>query len=80
MIDEMKRKNGIVVVKCECGAEIVLLTDVKAMGKAIEIHVDKHLQKRKAPKCTAAEAERLRDDLIAQVLSIVSQSKKDGVY
>ena len=40
------------------------------MGNAIEIHVTQHIQKLKAPaSAAAAEAESLRDALIAQVFS-----------
>ena len=55
--------------KCECGAEILFLPDVKAMGQAIEVHVALHMQKLNALDCTAVEAESLRDALIAQVFS-----------
>ena len=65
-------------VKCECGAELSLLKDVRAMGEAIEVHVDLHLQGFKGPACTAAEAERLRDDLIQQVLRMAFELEDEG--
>jgi hypothetical protein len=65
-------------VKCECGAEILFLPDVRAMSHAIEVHVAEHRQKSKAPAGAAAEAERVRDALITQVLSIASKSENDG--
>ena len=40
----MKKSKGMVKVRCECGAEILLIPDVKEMSKAIEDHVDLHLQ------------------------------------
>jgi 2-keto-4-pentenoate hydratase len=64
-------------IKCECGAEIVILPDLRAMGDAIEVHVALHLQKLKAPACTTAEAERLQDALIAQVFIIASELGND---
>jgi len=60
------------IIKCECGAEISLLYDVKAMGDAIEVHAAAHMKKAKDPT-NAAEAERVKDALIAQVLTKVSQ-------
>jgi hypothetical protein len=65
-------------VKCECGEEIVLLPDVRSMGEAIEIHVALHVQKAKALADPDAEAERVRNALITQVLSKASKLEKDG--
>ncbi len=66
----MKTPKGIIKVRCECGDEILLVPDLKKTGKAIEDHVDLHLQSLRAPTCTAAEAGRLKDALIAQILTI----------
>jgi len=79
MMNEMKKINSKVMIRCECGKELMLVPDVKAMGNAIEVHVANHLQKGQASKCTDADAERLRDALIAQVLKILGQSENDGV-
>jgi hypothetical protein len=65
-------------IKCECGAEIVIVRDGKVMGNAIEVHVALHLQKSKNPATTDSEAERIRDDLIAQTLIKASELAKDG--
>lgn len=67
----------IVKIRCECGAELLLLPDLKEMGKAIEDHVELHLQSLKAPSCTPAEAERLKDMLIAQALAKAGQSEAE---
>ena len=72
----MKKPKSLVKVRCECGDEILLLPDLKEMGKAIEDHVNLHLQNLKTPNCTPAEAERLNDALIKQVLSIAGQTAK----
>jgi len=47
------------------------------MGKAIDYHVDLHLQSLKAPSCTPEEAEHLKDMLIAQVLTKACQGEDD---
>jgi hypothetical protein len=73
----MKTHKGLVKVRCECGDEILLLPDLKEMGKAIEDHVDLHLQHMKASSCTPAEAERLKDILIAQVLNKAGKSEEE---
>ena len=44
------------------------------MSEAIEAHVETHKQKVKDPKEAEAEAERIRDDLIAQVLEKASKN------
>jgi hypothetical protein len=68
------------MIKCECGAEILLLPDVRAMGEAIEIHVALHVEGAKGPACTTIEAERLRDALIIQVFRISGESKDKGTH
>lgn len=67
----------MVKVRCVCGDELLLMADLKEMGKAIEDHVDMHLQSLKAPSCTPAEAERLKDTLITQIIAITSQSENE---
>jgi hypothetical protein len=62
-------------IKCECGAKIPLLSDVKAMGEAIEVHIALHLEGVRSKPCTTLEADRLRDSLIIQVLSIAGESE-----
>ena len=73
----MKKSKVMVIIRCSCGAEILLLPDLKAMGKAIADHVDLHLQNLKAPRCSAAEAERLEEMLIAQVLAQAGQCEDE---
>lgn len=66
------------IIKCECGAEILLLPDVKAMGQAIEIHVAAvHVDKSKDSAGAAAEAARVRELLIIQVLTKSSEPEND---
>jgi hypothetical protein len=60
--------NGLPVVRCECGAEILMVPDVKLMGEAIEAHAELHRRKLKNSVNAEIEAERIRDFLIAQVL------------
>ena len=74
----MKKPKSMVKIICECGYEILLLPDVKAMGKAIDDHVGVHFHNLKERSCTTVEAERLRDALIAQVLRLASQSEAEN--
>ncbi|MGD0995742.1 MAG: hypothetical protein ABR909_09505 [Candidatus Bathyarchaeia archaeon] len=65
---------GLPVIKCSCGAEILLFPNVKLMSEAIEAHVEEHKQKVKDPKEAEAEAECIRDDLIVKVLDKASKA------
>ena len=67
-------KKRLPVVKCTCGVEILLVPNVKLMSEAIESHVEKHKKKIKDSKEAEAEADRVRDGLIKQVLDKASES------
>jgi hypothetical protein len=68
------------MIKCECGVEIALLPDVRAMGEAIEVHVALHIEGINGPACTTAEVKRLRDALIIQVLRITGESEDEKTH
>ncbi len=71
---EVGSDKGLTVIKCSvCGEEIMLLPNIKLMSAAIEAHVEAHKQKVKDRKAAEAEAERIRDDLITQVLEKASK-------
>jgi hypothetical protein len=61
-------------VKCICGETILLVPDVTVMSKTIESHLAKHKKEVKDPIEAEAIVERLRDDLISQVLEKASKS------
>lgn len=64
------------VIKCFCGAKILLIPDVKLMSEAIEAHIGKsHKSKTKNPEENEAEAEKVRDYLIAQVFDKTSRTE-----
>jgi hypothetical protein len=60
-------------IKCECGYEILLLPDLKAMGQAIEKHALDHKRKY---ALTQEETDSLENNLIAQALKLASEIKK----
>jgi len=64
--------EALPLIICSCGAEILLIPNVKRMSEAIEVHVREHVRTLKAPKDVEAEAERIRDDLIAKILNKAS--------
>ena len=65
-------------IKCECGKEIMVTPDIRAMGEAIEIHVAMHIEKMKPLVEEDAEANRLRDALIAQLFNFVINKFRDS--
>jgi DNA-directed RNA polymerase subunit M/transcription elongation factor TFIIS len=68
-------EKGLPKIKCSsCGAEIMLVPNVKLMSEVIEAHVEKHKHKIKDPNAAEAEAESIRDDLITQILEKASNS------
>ena len=68
------RNTMLPIIKCSCGARILLVPNVKLMSTAIEAHVEEHKRKIKDPDKSEAEAERIRDDLIAKILDKASES------
>ncbi len=77
-VTRFRRRNDR--IKCECGEEISLLPDVRATSEAIEVHVALHIKGVKGPACTPVEAERLRDDLIMQVLRTAGECKDEETH
>jgi len=53
---------------CECGAEILLIPDVKEMGRCIESHAEEHQKKEKNPADGKAAFEYIENFLIKKVL------------
>ncbi len=61
-------------IRCECGVEILLVPDLKAMDRAIDTHAMEHGKKEKDPEKAAFEEERIRCILIAQALNAAASS------
>jgi hypothetical protein len=54
-------------IKCECGAEILLIQQLDLMGQAINSHVEEHRARVSDPIKANALAKRIEDLLIKQV-------------
>ncbi len=61
------------IIECRCGAQILVISDVELMSKAIEAHVREHREKAKGRREAEFEAERVREDLIAKVFTKVCE-------
>ena len=64
------------IIKCECGTEILMLPDLKTTSRAIENHVSEHRNREKNLEKGRAEEDRIRDDLITQVLRKAGESAR----
>jgi len=56
------------IIRCECGAEILLVNQVELMGRAIEFHVEEHRATVSDPIEAEAMCKHIEDYLIKQVL------------
>ena len=71
-----KSEGSLPLLKCECGAEILLLPDLKVMNHAIEVHVSEHRRKEKDSGKVATTAAHIREILIKQLLKKASEIGK----
>ncbi len=62
---------------CECGTEILLIPDVKAMSEAIEAHVVSHIKRIESSEEKTSEENRIREALVVQVFRISSESDNE---
>ena len=69
-------KSRLPLIKCVCGHEILLVPDIKAMGRANENHARKHMKKEFGEKKAVEVFEKVSDDLISQLFDLVSSIKK----
>lgn len=60
-------RSCFVVIKCSCGAEILLVPDIKAMSEAIETHVVEH---QKMFILSDKEVEGIREELIVKTFKV----------
>jgi|WetSurMetagenome_2_1015567.scaffolds.fasta_scaffold373743_2 hypothetical protein len=71
--DSHPKNSTLPVIECTCGAEILLVPDVKAMAEAVEHHVSEH---QKNHGLSNEEAESVRDHLIVQTFEVAAKIEK----
>jgi hypothetical protein len=76
LMNKELEKTRMPIIKCRCGAKILLLPDLNAMNKAVEAHARSHGRRQKDPFQAAAEADRVRDDLIRQIFKKASGTRQ----
>ena len=64
-------------IKCECGAEILLIPDVREMERVIIKHAESHSKKEKNPKKADTVFEQIQDFLVQQVLIKASETEEE---
>jgi hypothetical protein len=63
-----RNKYSLHSICCECGAEILLIPDVKEMGRSIESHAKEHQKKEQNPADGKAAFEYIENFLIKKFL------------
>lgn len=71
-------RERLSLIICECGSEILLIPDLRAMSHAIEVHVAEHRKKESDPTKAEAAVRRVRKLLIEQVLQKASETKREN--
>ncbi len=61
-MSNITRKDQMPVIKCECGAEILLIPDLGEMSQTIEMHLLQH---------KTAEANHVEGILLTQIINLI---------
>lgn len=69
-------KERLPTMKCECGAEILLLPDLQAMNRAIRAHAAEHRKKRRNAQRNAIASSDI-SQLLSQLLLIKISAQND---
>ena len=61
------------IIKCECGFEIPVISDVEAVGHTIDVHTEKHRREQKDSVKGEIVAKRVHDYLYMKLFEKISQ-------
>jgi hypothetical protein len=61
------------VLKCECGFEIPVIPDAKAVGIAIDAHIEEHRKKHKNLKEGDKDAQHIHDYLFSELFDKLAE-------
>ena len=64
------------IIRCECGAKILVLPDLKAMNRAIETHVNEHRRNERHIKKNLSSPSKISELLSQLTLIKISQQNK----
>jgi hypothetical protein len=63
------------LIRCVCGAAILLIPDIKAMNRAIENHIAEHTRKNKGTEKRKTSTREVRRILVEQILEDASEQR-----
>jgi len=69
-------KEGLPLIRCECGAEILVVPDLRAMNRVIKIHVNEHRKREKTALKNIVSPIRINQLLVQRTL--LKASEKNG--
>ena len=69
-------KKKLPIIRCECGAEIILIDQVEVLGRALDIHVEEHRAKVSDPVEAETVAKNIEEYLVKQTLIKASKYLK----
>jgi hypothetical protein len=61
------------VIKCECGHEIPVIPDAKAVGSEIDSHIEEHRRKQKTKAAAEKAAKRVHDHLFTELFDKIAE-------
>ncbi len=67
-----QRRKGS-VIRCECGFEIPVIPDSKAVGVTIDAHIEEHRRKHKDPIEAENAAKRIHDYLFTVLFEKIAE-------
>jgi len=69
-------KEGLPIISCECGAEILVVPDLQAMNRAIKTHVAEHRKKERNTQKRAVTSGKI-NQLLSQLTLIKMTQQND---
>jgi hypothetical protein len=67
--------GGMPLIRCLCGAKILLIPDMKAMNRALENHIDEHIKKNSKTRKSYIPPIKVRKILVEQILEKASEQR-----
>lgn len=68
--------GGMPLIRCLCGAKILLIPDMRAMSRAVENHVDEHIRMNQKTKKSYIPPVKVRKILVEQILEKASEQRQ----
>ena len=68
--------GGMPLIRCLCGAKILLIPDMKAMNRAVENHIDEHIRMNSKTRKCYIPLVKVRKILVEQILEKASEQRE----